>query len=111
VDPARVRQAVDDLLDNALRYTPSGGLIRLVAERVDGEVRVSVEDTGGGFAPEVLDCAFLPFARGPGVEGTDGAGLGLAIVRAIAKAHGGTATARNRAGGGAVVTLTVRDPA
>jgi signal transduction histidine kinase len=111
VDPVRVRQALDDLLDNALRHTPSGGVIRLVGRRVDGEVRVSIEDTGGGFAPEVLDRAFLPFARGPGVEGSEGAGLGLAIVRAIADAHGGTAVARNREGGGAVVTLTIRDPA
>jgi two-component system OmpR family sensor kinase len=110
VDPVRVRQALDDMLDNALRHTPSGGLIRLVGERVDGEVLVSVEDTGGGFAPEVLERAFLPFARGPGVDGTDGAGLGLAIVRAIAEAHGGGATARNRVGGGATVTLTIRDP-
>jgi two-component system, OmpR family, sensor kinase len=57
----------------------------------DGILRVVVEDSGPGVAPEVAERAFEPFARGAGEDPTSGAGLGLSIVRAIAEAHGGGA--------------------
>jgi signal transduction histidine kinase len=108
VDPMRLRQALDNLLDNAIRHGPgAGGLIRVEAA-VSGEVATVVtENCGPGFARDVLPQAFEPFVRG----GHDcvpehGAGLGLAIVRAIAQAHGGTATAEN-VPGGARVTITL----
>ena len=110
VDPVRLRQALDGLLDNALRYTPAGGTISLWAARQDGLVRVGVQDSGPGFQPEFLSHAFEPFSRRV-TDDRDGAGLGLAIVRAIAEAHGGTAEAGNRPRGGASVTLLLPDPA
>ncbi len=110
VDAARLRQALDDLLDNAVRHTPRGGRIHVSAERDDGSVRFAVEDTGSGFAPEALDRAFEPFARDGAMQEDDGgSGLGLAIVRVIAEAHGGSAQVENVPGGGARVSLVVQD--
>jgi signal transduction histidine kinase len=97
LDPVRVRQAVLDLVDNARRH----GRVRLTAGCEDGVAVLEVEDDGPGFAPEVLPLAFEAFVHGD--EG--GSGLGLALVRAVAEAHGGTAVAENLAGGGARVTL------
>jgi heavy metal sensor kinase len=103
LDPVRIRQAVDNLLDNAIEHTPAGGVVLVTAERSDGRFRLSVQDPGPGFPAGFLQRAFEPFARRDGNEG--GAGLGLAIVSAVAEGHGGTATARNLPEGGAVVTL------
>ncbi len=111
VDVARLRQALDDLLDNALRHAPSGGRVEVTGAVDDGTVRLVVEDSGSGFSAEVLSRAFEPFVRSP--EGADGdrgrSGLGLAIVRVIAEAHGGNVRAENLPTGGARVTMTVRD--
>src|SRR6266511_988021 len=114
VDPTRVRQALENLLDNALRHAGPGDVISLRSERTAGEVRIQVEDTGPGFSQDVLETAFEPFVTsdadvGVGGNGSGpGVGLGLTIVRAIAEAHGGTATAENLATGGARVTLLLR---
>jgi signal transduction histidine kinase len=104
LDPVRVRQAIENLLDNAVRHSPVGGAVRVDAHREDGRVRIRVDDAGPGFAPAVLATAFEPFAG----TGDGGAGLGLAIVRAVALAHGGDAIAENPPGGGARVTITMR---
>ena len=64
-----------------------------------------MRDSGTGFEPALVDRAFEPFARADGDRSTDGAGLGLTIVRAVAEAHGGSATAANLEGGGAAVSL------
>ncbi len=110
VDPVRIRQAVFNLLDNALRHSPAQGTVELCAEQGDGLISVNVLDSGNGFALAFIDHAFEPFARADSsrARSEGGAGLGLAIVRAIAKAHGGTAVASNRDAGGAQVTLTLR---
>ena len=112
VDPMRLRQALDNLLDNAIRHGPqTGGLIRIEAA-VSGEVAtIMTENSGPGFASELLPRAFEPFARG-GYEAASerGAGLGLAIVRAIAQAHGGTAAAENVPGGARVTMTLALDP-
>jgi hypothetical protein len=107
VDPDRVRQAVDNLLANAARFAPAGSVI-VVAAREDGpDLRVEVSDDGPGFPDAFLPHAFERFRRPDGGRSRDdgGAGLGLAIVQAICAAHGGRATARNKPGGGAVVSL------
>ena len=109
VDELRVRQALGNLLDNGLRYVPSGGRMRVDAERHDGSLRLEVRDTGPGFPPEFLPLAFEAFAR-PDVSRSrpgGGTGLGLAIVAAVAEAHGGTAVADNLPDGGAVVVLSI----
>ena len=91
-----------NLLDNALHVTPSGGEILLRAEpELGGEVLVTVADTGPGIAPELAERVFELFAQVPGTRQT-GAGLGLAIVAAIAKAHGGRAELNRRHTSGAV---------
>jgi signal transduction histidine kinase len=107
VDPVRVRQAVENVVSNALRHTPRGGQVRVSATRDGDTVRLTVEDTGAGFDPAFLPSAFDPFARGPAEKAGSGpgAGLGLAIVRATAEAHDGRAAAANRPEGGARVTL------
>jgi signal transduction histidine kinase len=108
VDPMRLRQALDNLLDNAIRHGPrADGLIRVEAAVSDGTATIVTENTGPGFADDLLPRAFEPFVRGA-VAG-DGAGLGLAIVQAVAQAHGGTATAEN-VPGGARVTMTLAIP-
>jgi len=108
VDGARVRQALDDLLDNALRSTPPGGSVAIVGgPDDDGGLSIGVSDTGPGFGEGFLGEAFEPFSRADAARSRDdgGAGLGLAIVRAIAKSHGGTVEARNLPEGGALVEL------
>jgi two-component system, OmpR family, sensor kinase len=106
LDPTWLRQALDDLIDNALRATPAGGRIELRREFEAGEIRIAVEDSGSGFAEAFLPRAFEPFTRGAIKDEPQGAGLGLAIVRAIAEAHGGTAIAANT-GIGASVTIVL----
>ena len=107
VDPDRIRQAVDNLLANAVRFSPAGSVI-VIAAREDGpDLRIEVRDQGPGFPDDFLPHAFERFRRPDIARSRDdgGAGLGLAIVQAICAAHGGRATARNAPGGGAVVTL------
>jgi len=107
VDPDRIRQAADNLIGNALRFAPRGSVIVLTARATGPDLDIEVSDDGPGFPAGFLPRAFERFARPDGgrSRGDGGAGLGLAIVRAIAAAHGGVATAGNKPGGGAVVGL------
>src|SRR5262249_6393250 len=80
-DPARLSQALSNLLDNALTYPPPGGTIRLSARVTEGgQMRLSVSDTGPGIPPEYLPRVFDRFFRVPGQSAPSGTGLGLAIV-------------------------------
>lgn len=105
LDPLRVRQAVDNLVDNALRFAPKGTEIALVAEVTDHRLHIAVTDDGPGFPSDFLPHAFERFRRPDAgrARSEGGAGLGLAIVAAIAQAHHGRAFARNRRDGGAEV--------
>lgn len=107
LDPVRIRQAIGNLLDNALAHTSRGGRVTIEASRVDGAMFLEVSDTGQGFPSAFLPLAFEPFARPDASRSRSdgGAGLGLAIVRAVAEAHGGAAEVRNRPEGGASVLL------
>jgi len=107
VDPDRIRQAVDNLIGNALRFAPGGSAVVLTARATGTDLDIGVSDDGPGFPAGFLPRAFERFARPDSgrSRGDGGTGLGLAIVRAIAVAHGGVATAGNKPGGGAVVAL------
>jgi two-component system OmpR family sensor kinase len=102
-DRLRVEQALTNLIENAFRH--GAGTISLGAERNGAGVRLHVRDEGPGFPPELLDSAFDRFTRGDPARARGGAGLGLAIVDAIARAHDGSAHAENRPAGGADVWI------
>jgi heavy metal sensor kinase len=103
-EPAWLRQAVANLVDNAIRYTPEGGRVQLEARRDDDghSVSVAVADTGPGIAAEELERIFEPFHRVRGEQrgGGPGAGLGLALAREIARAHGGDIAVESAPGRG-----------
>jgi len=107
VDPARLRQALVNLVDNALSHTPAGGSVSLRATKDEAAITLEVSDSGPGFEDVFIERAFQPFARGGSERAEDrpGAGLGLAIVDAIAHSHGGSAEVMNLPGGGASVKL------
>jgi two-component system, OmpR family, sensor kinase len=109
LDADRIRQALDNLLANALRASSPGGLIVLEAALEAGAVQIRVVDSGPGFAEEFLPRAFERFTRPDRARSDDsgGSGLGLAIVQAVAEAHGGYATAVNRPEGGAEVRMVL----
>jgi len=109
IDPDRIRQAVGNLIDNALRHTPAGGRVSVDASGREGTLSIAVSDTGEGFASSFLPHAFEAFTRADASRSRSagGAGLGLAIARAVAEAHGGTVEAKNRDGGGAIVVLRI----
>jgi signal transduction histidine kinase len=103
-DPARLRQLVVILVDNAVRHVPSGGHVT-VRVRVEGAAaRLVVEDDGPGIRPEDLPRLFDRFYRASGAPG-EGTGLGLAIAHWIVERHDGHIEAANRPGGGAVFTV------
>jgi two-component system OmpR family sensor kinase len=87
-----LRGAVDNLVDNALKFTPAGGSIELGVKAEDGKAVIWVADTGIGIPPEDLDALFSRFHRGRNAAAYPGSGLGLAIVQATMALHGGTAT-------------------
>lgn len=104
-DPRRLRQLATTLVANALAYTSAGGSIH-VSTRTDGDRAVlEVSDTGPGIDPEDLPRIFDRFYRGRRTAGISGSGIGLAVARELAAAHGGTVTAANVASGGATFTL------
>ncbi len=104
-DPDRLAQALDNIVDNAIRH--GGGHVELHAVAGNGEVVLHVCDDGPGFPTELAGRAFDRFARGSTGRTGSSAGLGLAIVAAIAEAVGGRAGAENRPAGGADVWLAV----
>ena len=102
-----LRRALDNVVRNAIKYSNEGGTVHVSARPDDAGRRVvlAVEDNGPGVPAADLDAIFEPFFRGANGNGADGHGLGLAIARRIVEAHGGTISARNRAGGGLAVEM------
>jgi two-component system, OmpR family, sensor kinase len=90
-DQLRLRQALGNLVDNALRHGAGDVVLRARRGALDGAVELEVADHGSGFDPDLANRAFERFARGDAARTRGGTGLGLAIVRAIAEAHGGRA--------------------
>ena len=103
----RINYAFDNLIGNAIRFTPPGGKIRLTARGLSDAVEFTVADTGCGMPAEVAEHVFEPFYRGPGQDAASGVGLGLAIVREIITAHGGGIGVRSEENAGTVFTFTL----
>ena len=100
-DRRQLKQAMSNLVGNALKFTPAGGRVRVVLERVDGDACVSVHDTGRGIAPEALPRVFDRYARAIDDEHeVVGSGLGLMIVKQTVEAHGGRVGVRSEEGEG-----------
>jgi signal transduction histidine kinase len=112
VDPLRVGQAVDNLISNAIKYSPDGGTVTLRACRSDGWVRVEVHDSGMGIPPHERDLVFERFFRTSEARRSDipGVGLGLAISSWIAERHGGRLECESEPGKGSVFTLLLPTP-
>jgi two-component system sensor histidine kinase KdpD len=107
VDAPLVTQVLVNLLENAVKHTPPGTRITVAAEPAGELLRVVVEDDGPGLPPGDAEQLFAKFQRGREESNAGGAGLGLAICRAIVNAHGGRISAAARAGGGAQFALTL----
>ena len=106
---ALLRRALDNLLDNAAKYSPGDMPITLGARQSGDQVMVEVVDRGAGMTAEQLQNAFTPFWRADDSRsrGTGGVGLGLALARRVARAHGGDVALRSTPGRGTTAVLTV----
>jgi len=100
-DPVRVGQALSNLVDNALKYTPDGGAVTLATAVEPGAVTITVTDTGPGVPLAERDAVWRRLYRGDASRSQRGLGLGLTLVRAVAEAHGGAASVGDAPGGGA----------
>jgi two-component system, OmpR family, phosphate regulon sensor histidine kinase PhoR len=101
-DPARLAQLLDNLVSNALKFTPAGGQVQVRAFREDGRAVLEVEDSGLGISPEEQEHLFERFfrARAASERAIQGTGLGLSIAQAIAEGHGGTIAVKSAEGVG-----------
>lgn len=109
-DPLRLAQVLGNLLDNALRHTPPGGVVKVTATAATGEVIIAVIDNGDGIAAQHLPHVFERFYRADIARDRQhgGAGIGLAIAKALTEAHGGRITAASRGPGlGSTFTITL----
>ena len=106
-DRERVHQVLFNLVDNAVRFTPSGGAVTVSAQRHNGSVEVRVADTGVGIRPEHLPRLFERFYRADPARSREdgGTGIGLAIARSVVEAHGGHIRAESELGEGSVFTF------
>jgi len=107
VAPEKIERVLFNLVTNALRHTPSDGSVAVNVARWNGDVVVSVEDTGSGLEPEALGRMFERFWRADRARSSAGMGLGLAIARGLVEAHGGRIWAENREQGGARISFTL----
>jgi two-component system heavy metal sensor histidine kinase CusS len=105
-DPDLFERALGNLLDNALRFTPENGSIQIALSEHDADFEVEVSDNGYGIAPEHLPRVFDRFYRAESSRSSDGAGLGLALVKSIVGLHGGSATIHSEPGRGTTVKLS-----
>ena len=106
VDPALFERALCNLMDNALRFTPEGGTIQISITVKAAHSEVTVSDNGYGITPEDLPRVFDRFYRVDSSRSSDGAGLGLALVKSIVDLHGGSAKIESEVNRGTTVTLT-----
>jgi signal transduction histidine kinase len=105
-DERRLKQALFNLLSNALKYTPEGGTITIGARRRDGGTELSITDTGVGIPEAEQDRVFESFERG-GTVRHSGAGLGLSLVKRLVELHGGEVRMDSKPGEGTRVTCFI----
>lgn len=105
-DRGQLLRVLINLLENAIRYTPTGKKVVVRAQPIDNEVRFSIEDEGSGIPGEHLKHVFERFVQVPGTS-TGGAGLGLSIAKSIVEAHGGTIAAQSQTGVGSIFTFSI----
>jgi signal transduction histidine kinase len=108
-DRVRIRQAIANLIDNAVKYTPGGGHITVKVRPATGGAEVHVIDTGPGIAPEDRDRIWERLYRGDASRSQRGLGIGLSLVRAIVEAHGGRATVEAAGAGSRFVVWLPRE--
>jgi len=106
-DGRRVKQIIFNLLANAVRFTPDGGVVGVTARRIGGELRISVSDTGPGIAPADRRRIFETFRQGGDAVGAEGSGLGLPLSRAFAELHGGRLSVESPPDGGSTFVLAL----
>ena len=109
-DRTRLRQAVANLVDNAIKYTPNGGRVEIVATRAAGEIHLSVRDSGIGISADELPRIWDRLYRGDKSRSQRGLGLGLSLVKAVVQAHQGRVEASSNPAGGSVVSLALPLP-
>jgi two-component system, NtrC family, sensor kinase len=107
-DERRIRQVIFNLLSNAVKFTPAGGSVDVTAARVNGEVRVSVADSGPGIASEDHERIFEEFRQAEaGISQGEGTGLGLALSKRLVELHGGRIWVDSELGRGATLVFTL----
>jgi signal transduction histidine kinase len=107
-DERRIKQVIFNLLSNAVKFTPTGGAVDVSAAQVNGEVMVSVADTGPGLAPEDHERIFEEFQQAEaGVEQREGTGLGLALSKRLVELHGGRIWVDSELGKGSTFVFTL----
>jgi len=110
-DPARIEQVLNNLVSNAIKYSPNGGRVTVAAAVQDDEAIVEVADEGIGIATEDRERIFEPFRRtGPSRELVPGVGLGLSVARKIVRAHGGRLEVESEPGKGSTFRIRLRGP-
>jgi signal transduction histidine kinase len=107
-DPAYIERALDNLLGNAIKFTPSGGAVVIRLALDDGALVLSVHDTGDGIPPDEQPVIFEKYQRGRASATVEGSGLGLYIVKSVVERHGGTVGVESTVGVGS--TFTIRLP-
>ncbi|MGI8477206.1 MAG: sensor histidine kinase, partial [Thermomicrobiales bacterium] len=104
IDPVRIREVLGNLVANAIRYTPSGGAISVLARCGEDSADFSVADTGPGIAPDQLPRSFDRFTKS---ADSGGSGLGLAIAKSLVEAHGGSISAESAPGSGTTIRFSL----
>jgi len=107
-DERKVKQVLLNLLSNALKFTPEGGRVAVLARVVDGMAEISVTDTGVGIAPEEQEAVFEEFRQvGTSAAKQEGTGLGLTLCRKFIELHGGRIWVQSQVGVGSTFTFTL----
>ncbi len=110
IDAGAIARVLENLLGNALKFTPPGGAVRVDLRRADGFIEIEVEDNGPGIPIAERERIFMPFVRLNGARFEDGAGLGLAVASELVRAHGGRIDVETGTGGGARFVIRLPAP-